>query len=131
MNRGRWKPALFICAAWPGSAEAAEQEDAMTSVAITTDKRVAIGTNLRVLKSDIDAGDILNIDWSNHRQHMKVTVLHIERKACTVEMPDGSRWRMTPREEGDRPVVLPTPGVPGQDWVIRYQIQSRPRPAGR
>jgi hypothetical protein len=48
-----------------------------------------------------------------------VTALHIERKACSVELSDSSRWRMTPHEDGECHVALPNAGLRGQDWVVR------------
>lgn len=54
---------------------------------------------------------------------VKVMIIEASESEIVLELPDGSRWQATPREETD----LPVPGVsvpaPSQDWAVRVRIQ--------
>ena len=43
--------------------------------------------------------------------------------AAEIQLPDGTRWRMTPHDpNADFPTMISSPGLHTQEWVIREKL---------
>jgi hypothetical protein len=90
----------------------------------TMAKCIDVGTALHLptKASDLDVGDTLDVDVSTGDRRVQIHILHVERNACTFELQDGSRWRVTPWVDGDSKLV--NGGSSGTDWVVRFKLKS-------
>lgn len=55
----------------------------------------------------------------NNYGALSAKIVAADDREAILEMPDGSRWRMTPRQPDEIPVGITWQGGPTQEWVIR------------
>jgi hypothetical protein len=55
---------------------------------------------------------------------VKITVIEASEFEIVFELPDGTRWQATPRDETDPPILGVGVPAPSQDWVVRTQANN-------
>jgi hypothetical protein len=50
------------------------------------------------------------------------TVTEVASGEATMELSDGTKWKMTPRQPGELPTAPTWSGGPSEEWVIRSAV---------
>lgn len=101
----------------------------MPWTASTNHSQIAEGTSFHIIESPqsegeetrgLPVGTSLVIEFPSN-ERTKARVVQSSRGEAIIEI-DGNQWRVTPWAQQDAPVLIRSPGMYSEDWVVRSRV---------